>query len=308
MLNVCLEHLSRQSVLPDRVLVMDNGSADGSAEIAASFPGVTVVYLKANLGFAVANNRALALCDTELVVLLNPDAFAAVDWLDNLILAAMQNPDVAAFGSRQLVYGADELIDGVGDIYHLSGLVWRNRHGKSQSSVDLISGEIFAPCAAAAMYRRQALLEVGGFDEDYFCYVEDVDLGFRLRLQGYRALYVADAVVYHVGSAATGGQHSDFSVYHGHRNLVWTFIKNMPGWLFWLALPLHLALNIVTVVYFGVKGRWRVICRAKFDALKGLAGMWRKRRTIQNHRTASLNEIWRALDKRLLLPKYGKKL
>jgi GT2 family glycosyltransferase len=142
-------------------------------------------------------------------------------------------------------------------------------------------------------------MEVGGFDEDFFCYAEDVDLGFRLRLAGHRCLLVPDAVVRHVGSATTGGQKSDFAVYHGHRNLVWTYMKNMPGALFWLFLPLHILLNLVTVLWFSLRGQGRVIMRAKRDALCDLPRMWRKRREIQRARRAPVGEIWRALDKRL---------
>jgi GT2 family glycosyltransferase len=86
------------------------------------------------------------------------------------------------------------------------------------------------------LYRRSALIELGGFDEDYFCYVEDVDLGFRLRLAGHQCLYIPSSIVHHVGSGSTGGKNSDFAVYHGHRNLVWTYVKDMPGFLFWLFL------------------------------------------------------------------------
>ena len=136
-----------------------------------------------------------------------------------------------------------------------------------------------------------------GFDEDFFCYFEDVDLGFRLRLAGHRCLLVPDAVVYHVGSATTGGQHGDFAVYHGHRNLVWTYVKNMPGALFWLLLPAHIALNLVTIVWFSLRGQGAVILKAKRDALCGLPRMWKKRRDIQKYRTASAVEIWKALDK-----------
>jgi GT2 family glycosyltransferase len=141
--------------------------------------------------------------------------------------------------------------------------------------------------------------DVGGFDEDFFCYVEDVDLGFRLRLAGHKALYVPDAVAHHVGSATTGGQHSDFAVYHGHRNLVWTFMKNMPGILFWLLLPLHAAMNLVAVAVFTLRGQGWVILRAKWDAVKGLPTMWRKRKLVQSTRIATVREIWRCLDKHI---------
>lgn len=296
----CLRHVERQTVQPARVLVVDNASSDDSASSANAFANVTVLRMKANLGFAAGNNRALAESNTEFVALLNPDAFPEPDWLEHLLAAASSQLDVAAFGSRQLCQGSPEILDGIGDSYHMSGLVWRERHGGLAAKGDMIQQEIFSPCAAAALYRRQALVDVGGFDEDYFCYVEDVDLGFRLRLAGHKAMYVPDAVVRHVGSASTGGQNSDFSVYHGHRNLVWTFVKNMPGALFWLFLPLHVLLNLATVGVFMARGQGKVILRAKWDAVKGLPQMWAKRKQIQAGRVATILEIWRILDKRLV--------
>lgn len=299
MLGECLAHLLRQSLPPAEVLVMDNASADDSAEHAAQLAGVTVRKLGANLGFAAANNRAIFDCASEFVALLNPDAFAEPDWLERLVAAAWQYPEAAAFGSRQMLHGAPGILDGIGDVYHISGLPWRHGHGVAARAEDFVAGEIFCPCAAAALYRREALLAVGGFDEDFFCYVEDVDLGFRLRLAGHSARYVPDAVVHHVGSGLTGGRHSAFSVYHGHRNLVWAFVKDMPGPLFWALLPVHLLQNLVTLVYFALRGHGPLVFRAKRDALRGLPGMWRKRRTIQAGRRASVRDIWRVLDKRL---------
>ena len=110
--------------------------------------------------------------------------------------------------------------------------------------------------------------------------------------------YAPQSVAHHVGSGTTGGQHSDFSVYHGHRNLVWAFVKDMPGLLFWLLLPLHVMLNLVSIVWFALRGQSGVILRAKRDALRGLPSMWRKRQDIQKGRIASVSEIWRVLDKR----------
>lgn len=296
----CLHKLKAQTLAPSRILVMDNGSTDGSCEAAERVPGVTVKRLSANLGFAAANNRAIEECDTDLVALLNPDAFPEPDWLEQLVDAAKTRPDVASFGSRQMLHGFENILDGTGDIYHISGVAWRDRHGFTvQPDVDLIPKEIFCPCAAAALYRRDVWLASGGFDEDFFCYVEDVDLGFRLRILGYQSLYVPSAVVNHVGAATSGGHHSEFAVYHGHRNLVWAFIKNMPGLLFWLLLPVHLTLNMITLAHFALRGHGGVMLKAKVDALKNVPAFWLKRRQIQARRRASIQDIWRMLDKRL---------
>lgn len=300
MLSRCLDHLLQQTLPPTRILVIDNGSSDGSIDNIKQSSVVDVRLLGANLGFAAANNRALLACDSDYIALLNPDAFPNADWLERMLAAARLNPDVSAFSSLQLCDDHPDHVDGAGDNYHLSGLARRNCHGRPVVQVDLKSEPIFSPCAAAALYRRQAMLDVGGFDEDFFCYVEDVDLGFRLRLAGHKAMYVHDAVVRHVGSASTGGQHSDFCVYHGHRNLVWTFVKNMPGALFWLLLPLHVALNLASIFWLALRGQGAVILRAKRDALLGLPKMWRKRQRIQKARVASVSDIWRVFDKRLL--------
>ncbi len=298
----CLSALLAQTVIPNEIILVDNASSDASLDIVRRFPSVRVLSQSTNLGFARGNNVAVeaAAAESEWIALLNPDAFPDPHWLEALLSAARDHPVFDVFGSK-LVKAADlAVLDGVGDAYHMSGLVWRTGHGVLVASFSEQTHEIFSPCAAAVLYRRSALLDVGGFDEDFFCYVEDVDLGFRLRLAGYKAMYVPDAVVHHVGSATAGGQHSDFSVYHGHRNLLWTFVKNMPGMLFWLLVPLHAVMNLATILWFALKGRGGVILRAKRDALLGLPKMWRKRRTIQSSRIATVREIWRYLNKRIV--------
>ena len=299
----CILSLSKQIMPPCEVIIVDNASTDSSAVgLEECYPHVKVVRLDKNIGFAAANNHAVRLVseECEWLALLNPDAFPEPTWLESLMDAVKHHPEYAFFGSRLMNANEPSNYDGTGDIYHISGLVWREGHGNAADASTLKMKEIFSPCAAAALYRRSAMLEVNGFDEDYFCYVEDVDLGFRLRLLGYRCLYVPDAVAYHVGSASTGGQRGDFAVYHGHRNLVWTYVKNMPGALFWLLLPLHIALNLVTTIRFSLQGQGAVILKAKWDALCGIPRMWKKRRQVQDSRCASLGEILKALDKSFL--------
>ncbi len=153
-----------------------------------------------------------------------------------------------------LLASSPERLDGAGDSYHVSGRAWRNGHGERRKCWAGEDAEVFAPCAAAALYRRHAFDEVGGFDEQYFCYFEDVDLGFRLRLRGHNCLYIHSAIVEHVSSALSGYR-SDFAVYHGERNAVWTFFKNMPSALLWLYLPQHLLLNVAALMYYPGEAR-----------------------------------------------------
>ena len=298
----CLVALMAQTVKPDEIILVDNASSDRSVEISRQFPSVRLLALDRNTGFAQGNNLAIESVseESEWIALINPDAFAEPRWLEALLLAADSNPGFDLFGSKLVKEADPTLLDGVGDVYHVSGRVWRKGHNMPVLAVNVSEGEIFSPCAAASLYRREVLVQIGGFDEDFFCYVEDVDLGFRLRMRGHKAMYVPDAVVHHVGSATTGGQQSDFSVYHGHRNLVWTYIKNMPGMLFWLLLPYHILLNIISVGWFIVHGQGSVILRAKWDAMKGVPAMWRKRKVIQSNGTTSIKDIWRVMDKRLI--------
>lgn len=302
LLDRCVFSLLGQIVLPQEIIVIDNASTDGSAKrIIGKFQSVRVIESTRNLGFAAANNLAIheASSGSEWIAFLNPDAFPEPGWLGALLDAALDHPECDIFGSRLMDANATSIVDGIGDVYHASGIAWRARHGVLLAPRDRIAREIFSPCAAAAMFRKEALLAAGGFDRDFFCYVEDVDLGFRMRLLGHWCWYVPESVALHVGSAITG-RRSDFSIYHGHRNLVWAYIKNMPGLLFWLFLPLHLAVNVFSILHFCLKGQAKVIIRAKWDALKGIPRMWQKRREVQSRRVVSVGEIWRMLDKRLV--------
>jgi len=300
----CLSCLAAQRQLPTRIVVIDNASEDGSVAAARHLAeqddrlASRIEFHGAgeNLGFAAANNRAVAMCNTEFVALLNPDAFPEPGWLAALVAAARQHPEAAAFGSRQMLDGTDDLLDGIGDVYHVSGLSWRAGHGCRLTAADLQDREIFSPCAAAALYRRAAFNEVGGFDEDFFCYFEDVDLGFRLRLAGYEARYVSTAVVSHVGEASTRAQDNDFAVFHGHRNLVWCFVKNMPGIIFFASLPAHLLQTIFITAVSVTRGQFRGIMKAKWHAVAGLQKCWHKRQRVQADKRAPASAIWRMLD------------
>jgi len=304
-LDRCLTALKYQTVKPHEIILVDNASSDGSIDIVRRFPSVRLLALNHNSGFALGNNLAIeaAAEESEWIVLINPDAFAEPRWLEALLTSAVSNPGFDVFGSKLVNAFDPRVLDGTGDAYHVSGRVWRIRHGAHEQSSAENVHEVFSPCAAAALYRRSVLRELGGFDADYFCYVEDVDLGFRLRLAGYRCLYVPQSVAHHVGSGTTGGRHSSFALYHGHRNLVWTFVKNMPGILFWLLLPLHVFLNLVSLFWFTLRGQGGVIWRAKRDACLGLPKMWCKRQHIQKTRIASIAEVWRQLDKRIISTK-----
>lgn len=295
LLTACLEGLARQTRPADRVIVVDNGGAQSSLPEPRGCPPIELVQPGYNTGFAEGNNLALALTvDCDWVALLNPDAVPDPDWLEQLLRASRRYPESAAFGSRMYSDAARTRLDGSGDVMHVSGLVWRRDHGRAAEGRRLRADEVFSPCAAAALYRRDLLADLGGFDQEFFCYTEDVDLGFRIRLAGYVCRYVPDAQVVHQGSALTGVR-SDFALYHGHRNLLWVFVKNMPLPLLLALLPVHLLMHVVVVLRYLPDGRAGVLVKAKRDALAGLARNWRKRRAIQPRRRVGVLRLLRAM-------------
>lgn len=295
----CLDALSAQTTLGFRVVIVDNGDAEvQQIDRVGAYPNVSYVKSPSNLGFAKGNNRGIELAyGVSWIILLNPDTIPAVNWFENMMRAAVRYSDYSVFGSRLLQADNQTVLDGEGDCYHVSGMAWRSGMGLSAMSKPNDPWEVFSPCAAAALYKADALRDVGGFDEDFFCYMEDVDLGFRLRLAGYRCLTVSEAEVLHVGSATTG-KRSPFYIYYGQRNLVWTYVKNMPGVLFWLFLPLHVLLNIAALLRYALSGQFLVVWRAKYDAVRMLPKVWQKRSEIQKTRRVSLANILKALDKR----------
>lgn len=303
-LSICMDHFSRQTFQDFEVVLVDNGSEDNALdELQGNYTKLRLreERLGTNLGFAVANNIGASLACGKWLALLNTDALPEPDWLEKLVVAAEENPEFSFFSSRQIQANDHQLLDGAGDAYHVSGLAWRHYYNRSVECHALEAEEVFSACGAAALYLREDFLQAGGFDEDYFSYFEDVDLGFRLRLIGKKCLYVPQAVVYHVGSASTG-KRSDFSVYYGYRNLIWTFIKNMPSPLIWLYLPLHIGTLLFFALFLTFRGQGRAIWRAIFDAYGNLPKIIAKRRVIHLNLKNKPPDLLRVISTGLLEP------
>jgi GT2 family glycosyltransferase len=298
LLDRALRAVARQTVQPRRVVVVDNASSDRSADgLEQRHPIVEVVRLDRNVGFGAANNIGVqAAGDCTWIALLNPDAFPESRWLEALLEAARSERDYSFFASRLLLADDPGKLDGTGDVYHVSGLAFRRDHGRAVGSVTRPRAEVFAPCAAAAMYKRSAFVKAGGFDERYFAYLEDLDLAFRLRLAGHRCLYVPESTVLHVGSPSTG-RTSDFTVFHAQRNMVWAYAKNMPSPLVWLYLPEHLFVNLVALAAYPLRGQGRVAWRAKREAIRTLPRMLAERRQLQAQRHADAWQLRRQMGK-----------
>jgi len=298
----CLKKLEYQSFKDFEIIVVDNNSKEEPPfEELNTYTNLKLIRNDKNIGFAAANNLAVAEArNSEFVVFLNPDTLPQKDWLGKLVQASRNNPEYSFFGSKMVQSANPSILDGVGDVYHMSGLVWRYGHGLEESKIADKEREIFSPCAAAAMFKRRDFLDVGGFDEDFLCYMEDVDLGFRMRHQGYRALYVPKSVVKHYGSGTTK-KRSDFSVYHGHRNMVWVWFKNMPLLLLILFFPFHLLYNFLSIIIGVIRGQGMITLNAKLDAIKGLNVFLEKRKKVINSSVISTLSLWKIINKSVFI-------
>ncbi len=289
----CLTALGDQDFEDFSVIVADNGSSDDSFTQARELMRdrrFRFEDIGENTGFARGNNLMVAKVQAPFVVLLNPDAIPNPDWLRTLVEFGTQNPDVAMFGSTQLRLDSPSVLDGVGDNYLAYGVPWRGGYGHRIENAPP-TREVFSPCGAAAMYRTLVFREHGGFDERYFCYVEDVDLGFRMRLRGARCLQVSEAIVSHAGGISSAGDNHYFSIFHGTRNMIWTFVKNMPGLLFWPLLPMHIAILCVLVIRAALRKNTKPTVGGIVSACKGLPQIWATRREIQRNRKLGARAI-----------------
>lgn len=295
LIQTALDHLKRQTVPPSEVLIVDNNSTDGSADRLDldGLPHARLLRMDDNLGFAKANNVAARQATGEWIVLLNPDTEPQADWLEKLAEAARRHPDVHSFASTQIDAGDTSMLDGTGDCYSVFGFPWRGGFGASKADLPE-EGECFSPCGATAMIRQETFLEAGGFDESFFCYCEDVDLGYRLRLMGERCIFVPDAIVRHHGSAITG-RLSDFTVRLGTRNRLTTYLKNTPPMALALSLPGHILLTLYLYVSAIGQPRARSIRRGLGEAFARFGDTMRSRKAVQKQRKLSSLEITKAM-------------
>ena len=285
--------LAAQSCADFEAIVVDNASSDDSLAAARSAVAGDARFVfkqaDANLGFAAGNNLAATMARGTWLALLNPDAVPARDWLDQLIAGAKRHPDTVMFGSTQVDAAAPERLDGAGDHYLAIGLPWRGGYGWPLAVLPA-EGEVFSPCAAAALIRADVFRAAAGFDERFFCYVEDVDLAFRLRLQGHRCIQVPSAIVRHVGGASAG-KGSAFARRYGTRNLIWCFVKCMPPPLFWPLLSLHLLALLFLFARALANGVARPVWGGIVAALSDMRPIWASRRALQRERRVSSRRI-----------------
>ncbi|NWF84083.1 MAG: glycosyltransferase family 2 protein [Bryobacteraceae bacterium] len=310
LLEACLASLARPQGVLFEVIVVDNGSTDGSPEWIAStsfpFP-LRLIRNASNLGFCAANNQGIDAARGEFVALLNNDAEADPFWLAHLV-SAFDDPRVGMAASKILVWEAPEIIDKAGHLIWLDGQNRGRGHGQRDHGQFDLREEVLWPDGCACMLRRSMLLETGGFDEDFFAYADDAELGLRCRILGWRAIYVPEArVLHHRG--ATLGQLNPQRVMLIERNRLLLAVKLFPGALLWLNGLFFLArvtgTALAALLNRGELSRFTTpkakatllvaFLKGQIQAFRLFPKMWRKRRAILARRVLSPPETRRLL-------------
>jgi GT2 family glycosyltransferase len=293
LLEECLESVCAQTFRDFETIVVDNGSTDGSvALLEESYTNrIQLIPLKENLGFAGGNNRGIEKASGTWVVFLNNDAIADVNWLKELYEASSRHPDVEIFACKVLNYHRRNEIDTVGHLLYPDGIArGRGRLEEDAGQYDR-EEEVFFPSGCAAAFRKDLLDVIGGFDESFFAYGDDTDLGLRARLFGSRCLLVPRSVAYHKYSSTTG-TYSGFKAYQVERNRIWVMLKYFP--LRWILLsPAYTIVRMSHHLIAALRGRgasgrfaeqgsvwglFRTVLRAQWDAFARMPDILFERR------------------------------
>jgi GT2 family glycosyltransferase len=298
-LEECLYSIEKQTFSNFELIFVDNGSTDGSSEWVEARYGtwVRTVRNERNLGFAEGNNVGIRLARGKYIVLLNNDTVVEPEWLEELIKPVEADPTVGMCASKVRSYYRPEVLEATGELLFRDGLNRARGHlevDRGQYDLDV---EIFFPPGCGALYRKAMLDEVGLFDEDFFAYGEDADIGLRGRLAGWTCIYAPRAVVYHKGSGSTS-RYSAFKAFHVERNRVWIAVKYFPTSLL-LLTPFYTLLRFAfqaygALVHRGAAGRFTqeysfssllwILLKAYGSATKCLIRMWKKRGALRKRR------------------------
>lgn len=253
LLKNCIETLEHQTCPDFKVLVVDNGSVDGSAEICSAVLDLKVIALAENTGFCGAVNVGIKNTDTPYFILLNNDTEAEPHFVEALLCGIKKSTRIFSCGAMMIDYKRRDIVDNAGDYY--TALGWAVARGKGKQTKDFEKERwVFSCCGGAAIYRTDVIREIGDFDENHFAYLEDVDIGYRARLFGYENRYIPEAKVYHVGSATTGTRYNEKKVFLAARNSMYLIYKNMPCLQRILNLPFILLGVLVKLLFFMKKG------------------------------------------------------
>jgi len=277
-IEACLESLYTGTCKDFHVIVVDNASTDGSMEVVRDkFPQVELIINDENTGFCKAVNQGILAARTPYVILLNNDTRADLSFIHELERAIESDSRCFSASAKMISLYDKDKTDDAGDYYCALGWAFARGKGKSPSRYQT-DCDIFAACGGAAIYRRELFDKIGLFDENHFAYLEDIDIGYRAQLAGYRNRFATRAIVYHAGSATTGSRYNEFKTGLAARNSVYLIYKNMPLGQIVLNSPFLLAGFLVKTLFFIKKGLGKAYVKGLIDGVKLSAGAGRDRK------------------------------
>jgi GT2 family glycosyltransferase len=291
-LPTCLDALRRQTYQPIEIIIADNASSDGSqALLAAHYPEVRLVQLPTNKGFTGACNAGLGAANGEFLALLNNDTEVDANWVAEVVAAFDRHPTAGMVASKMLLYDKRDHLHTAGDLFAANGQAINRGVWQLDSATYAVEEYVFSACGGSSAYRRALLAKVGLLDDDFFFSLEDVDLGWRAQLAGWKCVFAPRALVYHHLAATGGGVTASF--YDG-RNAIYILVKDYPAAL-WRKYAWRILRRQGKIAWEAARA-WRgAAARAK---LRGMArGLWhvpkllRKRRVVQATRTASIEYL-----------------
>lgn len=289
----CLSKLIMQDYGNINIIVVDNGSTDKSVDKVKEYCDrldISILELKENYGFSKAVNEGIKASTGEYVILLNNDAYAKKDFVTELVKKMESDEGIFSAQALMLQYNQPDKIDSAGDFFSVLG--WAFSKGKDKSA-DLYNEdrEIFSSCAGAAIYRRKLFDEIGLFDEAFFAYLEDMDIGYRAKLLGYKNVLAAKAIVYHVGSASSGSRHNSFKVKLSSRNSFLVMYKNFSTWQRIVNAPFVGVGYLIKLTFFATKG-------LGMDYARGVKEYYSYRKNVVKSKSVS-SHIYMELQKEL---------
>lgn len=269
MLAHCLASLRRQTFTDFGIIVVDNGSEDDSIDmLRSSYPEVTLISLLENTGFSIAVNKGIEASVAPWLLLLNNDMEVAEDCLANLCQAVEKYPDFHMFALKMMNYHQRRFIDGAGDAVLRGGVGYRVGTLEEDSHVYQNDRETFGACAGAALYARDFFQKVGLFDTDFFAYLEDVDLNLRARRYGFRCMFLASAIVFHIGSATSGSKINRLTIRLSTRNTLFVLAKNYPLAMFLQFFPAIIVYQIAWLLFCIKKGMFQPYLSGLYQGLR----------------------------------------
>lgn len=270
----CLDSLKNQTETSFEIIIVDNCSEDRSLGIIEGYKDyfgerLKLIRLDKNYGFSRAVNEGIKISSAPYSILLNNDTEADKCFVEEMVKGIRKSKNIFSCAAKMVQYSHHDRIDSAGDFYTVIGCTYTKGYGKNPELYNS-KEDIFSACAGAAIYRKKIFDQIGYFDEMHFAYLEDVDIGYRAKIYGYRNVFLPKAKVYHVGSGSSGSRHNEFKVRLAARNNVYLNYKNMPALQLIINYPFIFAGKLVKYIFMCSKGLGSAYLRGIAEGYKGI--------------------------------------